>query len=60
LDGLRAAAREEGFEITLPDELNRVDKVGQFQQLVEQSEMNSDLKTKVCACVERGGGKLGF
>ncbi len=48
---LRASAREEGFEISVPDELNRIDKVGQFQQLVEQSEMNSDLKNKV-----RGSG----
>ncbi len=28
---LRHAAREEGFEIGVPDELNRIDKVGQFQ-----------------------------
>ena len=44
---LRGASREEGFEIIIPDELNKVDKVGQFQQLVEMSEMNSDLKNKV-------------
>ena len=44
---LRGAAREEGFEIGIPDELNKVDKVGQFQQLVEMCEMNSDLKNKV-------------
>jgi len=44
---LRSAAREEGFEINLPDELNRIDKVGHFQQLMEQCEMNSDLKNKI-------------
>ncbi|GAX84826.1 hypothetical protein CEUSTIGMA_g12247.t1 [Chlamydomonas eustigma] len=44
---LRNAAKEEGFEIGIPDDLNRIEKVGQFQQLVEQSEMNSDLKNKV-------------
>lgn len=44
---LRGAAREEGFEISIPDELNRIEKVGQFQALVEQCEMNSDLKNKV-------------
>lgn len=47
LADLRAAAREEGFEINVPDELNRVDKVGQFQQLVELSEVNTELKNKV-------------
>jgi hypothetical protein len=37
----------------VPDELNRVDKVGTFQQLVEMTEINTDLKNKVCvrACV---------
>lgn len=44
---LRQAAADEGFEINVPDELNCVDKVGQFQQLVELSEMNTDLKNKV-------------
>eukprot|EP00197_Chlamydomonas_leiostraca_P008112 CAMPEP_0202870554 /NCGR_PEP_ID=MMETSP1391-20130828/16057_1 /ASSEMBLY_ACC=CAM_ASM_000867 /TAXON_ID=1034604 /ORGANISM="Chlamydomonas leiostraca, Strain SAG 11-49" /LENGTH=611 /DNA_ID=CAMNT_0049551153 /DNA_START=278 /DNA_END=2109 /DNA_ORIENTATION=+ len=44
---LRQAAADEGFEISVPDELNCVDKVGQFQQLVELSEMNTDLKNKV-------------
>mmetsp|Transcript_29342 Transcript_29342/g.64952 ORF Transcript_29342/g.64952 Transcript_29342/m.64952 type:complete len:729 (+) Transcript_29342:226-2412(+) len=47
LNDLRAAAAEEGFEIPVPDELNRIEKVGQFQHLVELSEMNSDLKNKV-------------
>ncbi|GFH16547.1 uncharacterized protein HaLaN_12984 [Haematococcus lacustris] len=44
---LRSAAREEGFEILVPDELNRVDKVGVFQKLVELSEVQQDVKNKV-------------
>lgn len=44
---LRLAAKEEGFEIGVPDNLNRIDKVGQFRELVELSEMNSDIKNKV-------------
>lgn len=44
---LRASAREEGFEISITDDLNRIDKVGQFQQMVEMTEKDSDLKNKV-------------
>ena len=44
---LRTAAKEEGFEIGVPDNLNRIEKVGQFRELVELSEMNSDIKNKV-------------
>jgi len=44
---LRGAAREEGFEISISDELNRIDKVGQFQLMVEVTEKDSDLKNKV-------------
>lgn len=47
LTDLRAAAVEEGFEVQIPDDLNRVEKVGQFQKLVELTEVNSDLKNKV-------------
>ncbi len=47
LQDLRAAAQEEGFEISIPDSLNTLEKVGQFQQLVELAEMQSDLKNKV-------------
>ncbi len=43
----RSAAAEEGFDIQVPDDLNRVEKVGQFQQLVELAEVNPDLKNKV-------------
>lgn len=45
---LRGAARDEGLgEILVPDDLNRVEKVGQFQQLIEQCDMYPDLKSKV-------------
>ena len=44
---LRTAAQEEGFEVHVRDDLNRVEKVGQFRELVEMTEVNSDLKNKV-------------
>lgn len=44
---LRQAAAEENLEVDVPDDLNRVEKVGQFQQLVEMTEVNSDLKHKL-------------
>eukprot|EP00798_Chlamydomonas_sp_ICE-L_P015740 gene15740-21861_t len=47
LQDLRAAAAEEGFEINVPDDLNCVDRVGNFQRIVHLSEMNADLKNKV-------------
>lgn len=42
--------------IQISDDLNRLEKVGQFQQLVEMSELNPDLKHKVCGpgCVLLG------
>lgn len=36
-----------GFDVKLPDQLVRVEKVGQFRQLVEMSEASNDLKNKV-------------
>ena len=36
---LKAAAREEGFDLAIPDELNSIDKIGQFQLLIEQAEV---------------------
>ncbi|KXZ52067.1 hypothetical protein GPECTOR_10g1090 [Gonium pectorale] len=44
---LRQAFQEEGFDVRLPDKLVRVEKVGQFRELVEMSEVNSDLKNKL-------------
>ncbi|GLC55265.1 PSII 6.1 kDa protein [Pleodorina starrii] len=47
LTDLRAAFQEEGFDVKLPDQLVRVEKVGQFRQLVEMSDANADLKNKL-------------
>ena len=47
LADLAAAAREEGLEVELPDALKRVERVGQFQQLVELTEASQELKHKV-------------
>eukprot|EP00798_Chlamydomonas_sp_ICE-L_P031947 gene31947-17902_t len=47
MNDLRSSAIAEGFVINVPDNLNCVDKVGQFQRLVHLSEMDSDLKNKV-------------
>lgn len=44
---LRGAAKEEDIEIDIPNDLNKIEKVGQFQRLVELTELNSDLKNKV-------------
>ena len=46
---LRAAAAEENLSLdpTLPDDLTRVDKVGQFRRLVELAERSTDLKHKL-------------
>lgn len=44
---LRGAFTEEGFDVKLPDQLVRVEKVGQFRQLVEMSEASNDLKNKL-------------
>eukprot|EP00967_Tisochrysis_lutea_P025812 scaffold29781_cov18-Tisochrysis_lutea.AAC.1 len=41
------------------DELNRLEKVGQFQQLVELSELNPDLKHKVGFAGTRWGQMRG-
>lgn len=38
--------------VQVPDEMNRVDKVGIFQQLVELCEVNTDVKNKVCMWLE--------
>ncbi len=55
LTDLRSAAAKEGFEIHVPDNLNCVDRVGTFQKLVERSEMDSDLKSKVGSKVQKRG-----
>ncbi|KIY96512.1 hypothetical protein MNEG_11449 [Monoraphidium neglectum] len=47
LTDLRQAAREENLEIDLPDDLVRVERVGQFTQLVELTEASQELKHKV-------------
>ncbi|WIA18162.1 hypothetical protein OEZ85_009637 [Tetradesmus obliquus] len=47
LQDIRQAAVEENLDLELPEELNRVDKVGQFRQLVEMTEKSSDLKHKL-------------
>ncbi|GFR43381.1 hypothetical protein Agub_g4453, partial [Astrephomene gubernaculifera] len=47
LTDLRGAFQEEGFDVKLPESLYRVEKVGQFRQLVEMSEANNDLKNKL-------------
>jgi len=59
LTNLRAAAREEHFEIDLPDDLVRVERVGQFQQLVELTEQSQELRHKVGRGGSEGsGGRL--
>ncbi|GBF93537.1 hypothetical protein Rsub_06257 [Raphidocelis subcapitata] len=47
LTDLRQAAREEDMEVDLPDDLVRVERVGQFQQLLELTEASQELKHKV-------------
>ncbi len=47
LNVLRCLAVAAGFDVKLPDQLVRVEKVGQFRQLVEMSEASNDLKNKV-------------
>jgi len=44
---LRQAAMEENLDVDLPEELNRVEKVGQFRELVFLTENSSDLKHKL-------------
>lgn len=41
------AAVEENIEVDLPDDLMRIERVGQFQQLVELTEASQELKHKV-------------
>jgi len=56
LNDLRQAAREENIEVDLPDDLVRVERVGQFQQLVELTEQSQELKHKVGGGGGGGGG----
>ena len=44
---LKAAAREDGIELDIPDELNNVHKIGQFQLLAKHTETNLDVKVQV-------------
>jgi hypothetical protein len=49
--------------VQVPDEMNRVDKVGIFQQLVELCEVNTDVKNKVgraCAWSSRSIARRGI
>jgi len=39
----------------VPDHLNCLECVGEFQQLVEMSEQNADVKSKVCSLMQAGG-----
>jgi hypothetical protein len=41
------AAMEENLDVDLPEDLNRVEKVGQFRELVFLTENSSDLKHKL-------------
>lgn len=54
------AAREENLEIDLPDDLVRVERVGQFTQLVELTEASQELKHKVRGCSCGKGSCVGM
>ncbi|GIL85694.1 hypothetical protein Vretimale_13197 [Volvox reticuliferus] len=47
LTDLRTAFQEEGFDFKLPDELVKVEKVGQFKKLIDMSESNNDLRNRL-------------
>ncbi|GLI70279.1 hypothetical protein VaNZ11_015212 [Volvox africanus] len=44
---LRAAFQEEGFDFKLPEDLIKVERVGQFKKLIDLSESNNDLKNRL-------------
>ncbi|EFJ53210.1 hypothetical protein VOLCADRAFT_115791 [Volvox carteri f. nagariensis] len=47
LNDLRMAFQEEGFDFKLPEDLVKVEKVGQFRKLVDLSENNNELKNRL-------------
>lgn len=49
-----------GFDFKLPDDLIKVEKVGQFRRLVDMSESSNELKSRVRAllCLDERGIEL--